>query len=323
MRAMQMRELGEPSQLQAITLDDPQPGPGEIAIDVQAIGCNFADVLICQGKYQVRPELPFSPGGEVAGRIRALGAGVTDLRVGDAVAAQMAFGAYASVAIADARRVQRVPEDVPLEDACALGVAYQTAYLSLADRAQLRAGESLLVQAAAGGVGLATLQVGHALGAYVIAGASGDKLGLCLEHGAAATIDTRQPNWPERVRELTQGRGADVICESVGGDVFEGSLKCIAWGGRLVVVGFSSRDIPAPKLNRVMLKHIALLGLNLGSYHEQNPQLLRSATAALFELYQQGKLRPLISGRYPLTSAAEALAELAARRSVGKLLLIP
>jgi NADPH2:quinone reductase len=165
--------------------------------------------------------------------------------------------------------------------------------------------------------------VARALGARVIAGASGDKLALCREHGADEAVDTRLPDWPERVRELTQGQGADVICESVGGDVFEGSLKCIAWGGRLIVVGFSSREIPAPKLNRIMLKHIALLGLNLGSYHERNPALLRDATAALYALYQQGTLRPLISGRYPLTSAPEALAELAARRTVGKLLLMP
>ena len=323
MRAMVMRQLGEPSGLEAATLEDPQPGPNDVAIDVQAIGCNFADVLICQGKYQIRPELPFSPGSEVAGHVRALGPNVTGLEVGQAVAAQLSFGAYASVVCADARRVQRVQEGVPLDDACALGIAYQTAYLGVVDRAQLRRGESLLVQAAAGGVGLATLQVGRALGAHVIAGASGDKLELCKEHGADAVVDTRAPDWPERVRELTGGRGADVICESVGGDVFEGSLKCIAWGGRLVVVGFSSREIPTPKLNRVMLKHIALLGLNLGSYHERNPELLRSATAALFDLYQQGKLRPLISGRYPLTRAPEALAELAARRTVGKLLLLP
>lgn len=323
MRAMQMRELGEPDRLEAVTVDDLQPGPGQIAIDVRAIGCNFADVLICQGKYQVRPELPFSPGSEVAGHVRALGVGVSGFAVGEPVAAQMSFGAYASVACADAQRVQRVPDGVPLEDACALGVAYQTAYLSLVDRARLQPGERLLVQAAAGGVGLATLEVGRALGAFVIAGASGDKLALCREHGADATVDTRAADWPERVRELTRGHGADVICESVGGDIFEGSLKCIAWGGRLIVIGFSSREIPAPKLNRVMLKHIALLGLNLHSYHERDPQLLREATSALFALYQQGKLKPLISGRYPLTAAAEALAELAARRSVGKLLLIP
>jgi NADPH2:quinone reductase len=305
------------------TLPERKPGPGEVAIAVQAIGCNFADVLICKGKYQVKPELPFSPGSEVAGHVISTGPGVSGLEPGQRVAAQLSHGGYASLVCADARRVQLVPDGVPLEDACALGIAYQTAYLALVDRARLRAGETLLVQAAAGGVGLATVQVGCALDANVIAGASGDKLELCLEHGAHAAVDTRAADWPAQVRSLTDQRGADVICESVGGDVFEGSLKCLAWGGRLVVVGFSSGTIPAPALNRVMLKHIALLGLNLGSYHEHDPQLLRDATQALFDLYQLGRLKPLVSATYPLERAAEALDELAERRSVGKLLLIP
>jgi NADPH:quinone reductase len=323
MQAMIMRALGEPEQLELASLPDPTPGRGEVAIDVRAIGCNFADILICRGKYQLKPEPPFSPGSEVAGHVRALGDGVSQLRVGQAVTAQLGFGAYASVVKADVRRVQALPDGVPLADACALGVAYQTAYLGVVDRAHIVAGETLLVDAAAGGVGLATVQVGKALGARVIAGASADKLALCREHGADETVDTSQEDWQARVLELTAGRGADVICESVGGAMFEASLKCIAWGGRLVVVGFSSGDIPAPRLNRVMLKHIALLGLNLGSYHERAPLTLTAATHALFQLYQDGKLRPLISGRYPLKNAADALRELGARRSVGKLILEP
>jgi NADPH2:quinone reductase len=294
-----------------------------VAIAVEAIGCNFADVLICRGKYQVKPELPFSPGSEVAGEIIATGPGVSGFEAGQRVAAQLSYGGYATVVCADVRRVQVVPDGVPLEDACALGIAYQTAYLALVDRAQLEAGETVLVQAAAGGVGLATLQVARALDANVIAGASGDKLELCLAHGAHAAVDTRSADWPAQVRDLTDQRGADVICESVGGDVFEGSLKCIAWGGRLVVVGFSSGSIPAPTLNRVMLKHISLVGLNLGGYHERQPDLLREASQALFDLYQLGRLKPLVSATYPMERAAEALQELAERRTVGKLLLIP
>jgi NADPH2:quinone reductase len=323
MQAMIMRALGEPEQLELASLPDPTPGKGEVAIDVRAIGCNFADILICRGKYQLKPELPFSPGSEVAGHVRALGEDVTHLRVGQAVTAQLGYGAYASVVTADVRRVQTLPDGVPLDDACALGVAYQTAYLGLVDRARIASGETLLVDAAAGGVGLATVQVGKALGARVIAGAAGDKLALCREHGADDAVDTSQDEWQARVLQLTGGRGADVICESVGGAMFEASLKCIAWGGRVVVVGFSSGDIPTPRLNRVMLKHIALLGLNLGSYHERAPQTLTAATQALFQLYQSGKLRPLISGRYALRNAADALRELGARRSVGKLLLEP
>jgi NADPH2:quinone reductase len=240
------------------------------------------------------------------------------------VTAQLTSGAYASYIVANARRVQLVPAGIPPEDAVALGVAYQTAYLSLVDRARVQPGESVLIHAAAGGVGLATVQLGRALGARVIATASGpDKLALCLEHGAEAALDTNDESWQARVLELTGGRGADVICESIGGEVFERSLKCIAWAGRLIVVGFSSGDIPALKLNRVMLKHIAVLGLNLHSYHEHDPAALQKAVSAILDLYAKGELRPLIHARYPLEQAASALAELASRRSVGKLILKP
>jgi NADPH:quinone reductase len=323
MRAMIMRELGDPSQLQLAMLPDPQPGPGELTIDVAAIGCNFADTLICQGKYQVKPALPFAPGSEAAGTVSALGAGVTSFSVGQRVAAQLAYGGYASMAVADVRRVQALPEALSFADACALGVAYQTAYLSLVDRAHLQAGETLLVQAAAGGVGLATIQVGKRLGARVIAGASADKLALCREHGADDAIDTRAPDWQAQVLALTAGRGADVICESVGGDVLEASLKCIAWGGRLVVVGFSSGDIPAVKLNRVMLKHISLIGIHIHGYHEHAPQRMAAAIETLFAWHAAGHLRAPVTARYPLTDAPTALAELASRRSVGKLILEP
>jgi NADPH:quinone reductase len=320
---MIMRQLGDPARLELASLPDPEPGAGQVAIDVAAIGCNFADTLICQGKYQIKPPLPFAPGSEVSGTVRALGAGATGYVVGQRVSAQLGYGGYASVVVADARRVQAVPDAVSLHDACALGVAYQTAYLSLVDRARLLAGERLLVHAAAGGVGLATLQIGRLLGAHVIAGASGDKLALCLAHGAHEAVDTRSADWQARVLELTAGRGADVICESVGGDVFEASLKCIAWGGRLVVVGFSSGVIPTPKLNRVMLKHISLIGIHVHGYHEHAPELLADATRTLFAWREQGKIEAPIGGRYGLAEAPRALAELAGRRSVGKLLLEP
>ena len=321
---MMMSALGEPEALELKTLPDREPGPGQVAIDVRAIGCNFADTLICRGRYQLKPELPFAPGSEVAGTVRALGAGVDGLVIGQGVSAQMGYGGYATQVIADARRVQRIPDGMPAADACALGIAYQTSYLALVDRAHLQAGEWLLVHAAAGGVGLAALQIGKALGARVIAGASGaDKLELCRAQGADETVDTREPGWIERVREVTSGRGADVIYESIGGEIFEGSLKCIAWAGRLLVIGFSSGDIPALKMNRVMLKHIDVLGLNVGAYHENDPQRLRQATEQLFALYASGKIKPVIHARYPLRDAAKALRELSDRRTVGKLILEP
>lgn len=324
MNAMQMAALGEPEALEFRDLPDPSPGPGQVGIEVQAIGCNFADILICRGRYQLKPELPFSPGSEVAGSVNALGAGVTEFRIGQPVAAQLGFGGYASRVVADARRVQPIPDGMPAVDACALGIAYQTSYLALVDRARLVAGEQLLVHAAAGGVGLAALQIGKALGARVIAGASGaEKLEFCKAQGADEVVDTREPGWIENVRAYTKGRGADVIYESVGGDVFEGSLKCIAWAGRLLVIGFSSGDIPELKMNRVMLKHISVVGLNVGAYHENDPQGLRDATVRLFELYAAGKIEPVIHARYPLREAAKALRELSDRRSVGKLILEP
>jgi NADPH:quinone reductase len=323
MRSMVMRSLGEPDQLELAELPERAPGPGEVGIDVDAIGCNFADVLICRGKYQVKPELPFAPGSEVVGRVRAADP-ASGLQAGQAVTAQLTYGAYASYVVADVRRVQRVPAGVPPQDAVALGVAYQTAYLALVDRARLANGEWVLVHAAAGGVGLATVQIAHALGARVIATASGaDKLALCREHGADAALDTNDESWPQQVLELTSGRGADVISESIGGDVFERSLKCIAWAGRLLVIGFSSGEIPALRMNRVMLKHIDVLGLNLHGYHERDPAALARAVDGIFELYAQRKLAPLIHARYPLAQASAALAELASRRSVGKLILDP
>ncbi|HKU38383.1 MAG TPA: NADPH:quinone oxidoreductase family protein [Polyangiales bacterium] len=323
MQAMLMSALGEPEGLELTTLPDRAPGPGEVAIEVRAIGCNFADTLICRGRYQLRPALPFAPGSEVAGTLVALGPGVEGLAVGQAVSAQVGYGGYATRVIADARRVQRIPEGMPAADACALGIAYQTSYLALVDRARLQPGETLLVHAAAGGVGLAALQIGKALGARVIAGASAEKLAFCSEQGADEVVDTRAPGWVERVRELTGNRGADVIYESVGGDVFEGSLKCIAWAGRLLVIGFSSGDIPALKLNRVLLKHIDVLGLNVGAYHENDPRGLRDATERLFALYAAGKIKPVIHARYPLRDAAKALRELSDRKTVGKLILEP
>jgi NADPH2:quinone reductase len=324
MRAMIMRALGEPEQLELAELPDPAPGPGQVAIDVEAIGCNYADILICRGKYQVKPELPFAPGSEVAGTVRAVGPGVTGLPLGARVLAQVSYGAYASVAIADARRVHRLPDGMAAVTAASFGVVYQTSYLALVERAQLKAGETLLVHAAAGGVGLAALQIGKALGARVIAGASTpDKLAFCTEQGADAVLCTGEEGWPERVRELTDGRGADVIYDSVGGDVTAGSLKHIAWNGRLLVIGFAGGTIPSVALNRVMLKNISIVGLNLGSYHERAPDVLQRAMQELFTLVASRGVRPHVHGVRPMREAAAALRELEARKVSGKLVLVP
>jgi NADPH2:quinone reductase len=208
--------------------------------------------------------------------------------------------------------------------AASFGVVYQTSYLALAERAQLKAGETLLVHAAAGGVGLAALQIGKALGARVIAAASThDKLAFCTEQGADAVLCTGEAGWPQRVRELTYGRGADVVYDSVGGEITDGSLKHIAWNGRLLVIGFAGGTIPTVALNRVMLKNISIVGLNLGSYHEQAPDVLRGAMQQLFALHAAGGVRPHVHGVRPLTEAAEALRALEARTVSGKLVLVP
>ena len=316
--------LGEPETLQLRERPTPTPGPGQVCVEVHAAGCNFADILIGQGKYQVKPALPFAPGSEVAGVISALGPRVDRFELGQRVLCLLTHGGYASHAWADQDQVFPIPEAMPFEDAAGFGVTYQTAYLGLIDRGQLQAGEWLLVHAAAGGVGLSALQIGRGLGAKVIATAgSQDKLDFCLAQGAHAAINYRDADWPQQVKALTSGRGADVIYDPVGGETFERSTKCIAFEGRLVVIGFASGEIPSIRLNRVMLKNIAVTGLHLGGYRELRPERVAEAMAALFALYEDAGVRPAITERYPLEQAPQALRAIAERRTTGKVVLLP
>jgi NADPH:quinone reductase len=324
MQAMLARQWCDPRDLQLTELPDPTPGVGQVLIDVRAIGCNFFDVLMVQGKYQVRPPLPFAPGGEVAGVVRAVGSGVADFAPGDRVFALLGWGGYASVALAPAAAVTRLPDAMPFEHGAAFGIVYQTSYFGLVYRVNLRAGETLLVHAAAGGVGLAAVQIGRALGARVLATAgSAEKLAVARAHGADAVFDYSSPEWVEEVKRATGGRGADVVYDPVGGDVFDLSTKCIAFGGRLLVIGFASGRIPSIQANRVLLKNIAVVGLHWGAYRAHDPAKIAEATQALCALYQRGAVAPVIGATYPLRAAAAALDEIASRRSVGKVLLIP
>ena len=324
MYRMIVRELGGPQALERQELSEKEPGPGEVAVDVKAIGCNFFDILITQGKYQVRPELPFSPGAEVAGTVAATGDGVQRVAVGDRASVLLAYGGFASRVVAPESRVFPMPESMSFEVAAALGLVYQTSYVALVPRAQLRPGETLLVHAAAGGVGLAAVQIGAALGARVIGTAgSADKLELVREHGADAVINYREEDFVERVRELTGGRGADVIYDPVGGDTFERSLKCIAFGGRLLVIGFAGGRIPSVEMNRVLLKNISLVGLHWGLYFDEDPAVTEEAQRAISELYAAGKISPVISQTYPLEEAAAALEALGSRKTTGKVVLLP
>ncbi|MEM7137954.1 MAG: NADPH:quinone oxidoreductase family protein [Myxococcota bacterium] len=324
MYRMIARTLDGPDALVLEEADRPVVGPGEIGIEARAIGCNFFDTLITRGKYQVQPDLPFTPGAEVAGVAYAVGEGVVGFSTGDRVAALVPYGAYASELAVPADRVFPIANSVSFEDAAATGLVYQTSHLALVHRANLQPGETLLVHAAAGGVGLAAVQIGAALGARVI-GTAGtqDKLDLIAEQGASETINYRKEDWVARVKALTDGRGADVIYDPVGGDTFDLSTKCIAFEGRLLVVGFASGRIPKAAMNRVLVKNFSLVGIHWGLYFDKDPDVLHGSQRALSEMQARGQIRPIVTGRYPLKDAAQALRALADRRTTGKVVLIP
>jgi NADPH2:quinone reductase len=321
---MVVRELGGPSALEREELDGISAAPGEVVIDVRAVGCNFFDILITEGKYQVRPELPFAPGAEVAGIVRGLGEGVERFSVGDRVSALLEYGGFASTVAAPEQRVFPMPAQMTFEEAAALGLVYQTSYVGLVHRANLQAGETLLVHAAAGGVGLAAVQIGAALGARVI-GTAGtlDKLALAKQNGADVVINYREEDWVARVKALTDGRGADVIYDPVGGDTFDLSTKCIAFEGRILVIGFASGRIPTAKMNRVLVKNFSLVGLHWGLYFQKNPQVLQEAQVAISRLYSAGKIAAVVSATRPLEDAQAALDALGSRKTTGKVVLIP
>ena len=321
---MVVHQLGGPGSLRREELEAVSAEPGQVVIDVSATGCNFFDILITQGKYQVRPELPFSPGAEVAGTVREVGEGVERFAVGDRVSALLAYGGFASTVVAPQERVFSMPSQMTFEEAAALGVVYQTSYVGLVHRANLRQGETLLVHAAAGGVGLAAVQIGAALGARVV-GTAGtpDKLDLVKQNGADVALNYRDEDWVERVKELTDGRGADVIYDPVGGDTFDLSTKCVAFEGRILIIGFASGHIPSAKMNRVLVKNFSLVGLHWGLYFEKNPQVLQDAQEAISRLYAAHKIAPVVSATYPLVDAEVALAALGARKTTGKIVLIP
>jgi NADPH2:quinone reductase len=324
MHAMLARSWGEPHDLQWSELPDVQPERDQVAIDVKAIGCNFFDILMVQGKYQVRPPLPFAPGGEVAGIVREVGPEVNEVRAGDRVFAMLGWGGYATQALAPSTTVVKMPDSMSFVHGAAFGIVYQTSYFGLVYRAALRPGETLLVHAAAGGVGLAAVQIGKALGARVLGTAgSPEKCEIARRHGAEACFDYSSSDWVEQVKAATGGKGADVIYDPVGGDIFDLSTKCIAWCGRLLVIGFASGRIPTLQVNRVLLKNISIVGLHWGAYRQHDPAKIPQAMRELFRMYEAGEVIPEVSSQYPLREAARALEEIRARRSVGKVVLIP
>lgn len=325
MRAVVVREFGPLESIRVEEFPAPTAHAGEVLIDVHAAGVNFPDLLVMSGRYQILPQRPFVPGKECAGIVRAIGAGVTSCKPGDRVLMWMEYGAFAEQAKAAQDNCFVLPSMSFAEAAC-FALVYQTAYFALVTRASVRAGEIVLVTGASGGVGLAVVQLAKALGATVLAAVSSqEKAEIVRRNGADHVIDAAAPklrdDLREHVRKATGGRLADVIVDPVGGDVFDASLRALAWSGRMVVVGFASGRIPEIKANYLLVKNIAVMGLQISDYRDHHPQAMRRAMAELFDLYAQGKLKPWVSASYPLEEFAQAFAAIRARKAVGKLML--
>lgn len=321
MKAWQVTEWCEPEGMHFNEIPLPEPNLGEVRIRNHAAALNFFDILLVQGKYQTRPPFPFSPGSEVAGIIDDVGKGVNGFAVGDRVLA-LASNGYAEYTTALASKTFRIPDALGFAEAAAMPVIYQTSLLALQQRGQLRAGEWLLVLAAAGGVGMSALQLGKAFGARVIAAVGhADKFAFCQANGADHVINYNESDWPEQVKTLTHGHGADVIYDPVGGDYFDQATKCIALAGRLLVIGFAAGRIPTIALNRVLFKNMAIVGAYWGGYLEHHPGFLARAQAELFALYEAGKINPVVSQTFPLAEAPAALRALVERKVVGKAVL--
>jgi NADPH2:quinone reductase len=323
MRALLCRSLGDIAALEVGEAASPVLGPGQVRIAVRASGVNFPDILMVEGKYQVKPDLPFTPGLEVAGEVLECAPGVDHVRPGDRVIAfTRRGGAHADEAVAPGAIVTRIPAAMDFVTAAAFPVAYGTAHFALHHRGRLAASETLLVLGAAGGVGIAAVQIGKLLGARVIAAASSpEKLAIAKEHGADLLIDYRTEKLRDRVLELTEGKGVDVVFDPVGGTAFEQSVRCIGWEGRILVVGFASGEIPRVAANMILVKNFSAIGVVFGEQSWRYPDDTRRRLAELLRHYEAGRLKPRVWKTYPLEHAPAALADMAARRVTGKIVL--
>jgi NADPH2:quinone reductase len=308
-----------------MTLDEvavAEPDAGQVRIRNHAAALNFFDILQVQGKYQVKPPFPFTPGAEVAGVIDGVGSGVSSVKEGDRVMAIPRGGAFGEYSIAPEASVFAIPETMGFEEAASMPIVYQTGYFAMTHRYQVREGEWLLVHAGASGVGMAAIQIGKALGAKVIATAGSEaKLAFARKQGADYTIDYSDASWVDRVKEITEGRGADTIYDPVGGDIFDLSTKCIAAEGRILIIGFASGRIPSIALNRVLLKNISMVGVLWGGYVLSHPRYEKEAHAALMKMYEAGKIQPSVNAVYPFAEAPRGLRDLAERKVMGKAVL--
>lgn len=322
MKAVLCKELGPPEKLVVEEVASPTAGKGQVVVSIKAAGVNFPDTLIIQGKYQFKPEPPFSPGGEVAGVVKAIGEGVSGIKPGDRVIASSTWGGFAQELAVDADRVIPMPDAMDFVPASALVLTYGTSYHALVDRARLAAGETLLVLGASGGVGLAAIQLGKVLGARVIAAASSDdKLRVCKQSGADELINYAAEDLRARVKALTGGRGVNVVYDPVGGAYSELALRDTAWNGRFLVVGFAAGEIPKVPLNLALLKGCSIVGVFWGAFTRNEPERNRRNNEELMRLYLAGKIKPHIHATYPLERAAEALNEVLNKRVSGKVVL--
>jgi NADPH2:quinone reductase len=323
MKAVLCKTLGPARDLVLEDVASPVPKKNEILLDVQAAGVNFPDTLIIEGKYQFQPPLPFSPGGEAAGVVAAVGERAGTFKVGDRVMALTGWGAFAEQVAVPFYNVMPIPEHMDFATAAAFGMTYGTSMHALKQRGQLQAGETLLVLGASGGVGLAAVEIGKAMGARVIAAASSaEKLAVAKAAGADELIDYSQASLKEEIKRLTGGQGVDVIYDPVGGDLFDQAVRGLAWQGRLLVVGFASGAIPQMAANLVLLKGAAVLGVFWGAFAQRQPEDNAANFRQLFAWHAEGKLKPLVSKTYPLAEAGAAIEELGQRRAVGKLVVL-
>lgn len=327
MKALLVREYGGIEALELGEAPDPVPGAGEVLVDVRATSINFPDLLVIGGTYQKLPPRPFSPGKDFAGVVAAIGEGVTTCKPGDRVSAQIEYGAYAEKCVVRAANCHVMPASMSYADAAAMGLAYLTAHFSLIERARYQPGEVVLVNGAAGGVGLAAVQVAKALGATVVASVSSEqKADLARANGADHIVRTDVPDLRESFRKQVQDalgkRGVDIIIDPVGGDVFDASLRTIAWSGRVVIVGFAEGRIPQIKAGILLVKNISLIGLQWSDYRDREPEKVRLVQQQLFKLYEEGKLKPHVMAAYPMEQHQQALAVVRDRKVVGKVVLL-
>lgn len=322
MRAVICKEFAPYQNLTVEEVEDPVAGPGQVVIDVKAAGVNFPDILLVEGKYQMKPPLPFTPGGEVSGTIASVGDGVQGFKAGDRVVAATLLNGFAEKVVTAANQVAPIPDSMPFDEAAALITTYATTIHALKQRAGLKSGETLVVLGAGGGVGTAACQLGKAYGARVIGCARGeDKLAAAKEAGADELVDYDGEDLKARLKELTEGKGANVVYDAVGGNYSEPAMRALGWGGRFLVIGFAAGDIPKMPLNLALLNSRDIRGVFWGAWAGQFPQENGQNMAELFELYVAGKIKPMVSASYPLDDVTKAFDDLMQRRVKGKVVL--